>query len=314
MSSRKLIISSIVLAGLFGLPMTAQAGFDWTPAPQKAAPAPQGSTSGQGQMPMMKDGPLTPEPDAMPDATMDVPPVPAESVPVENVESQTLPPPGTFAEAEGEQETSPAQQAEDQPVELVETTAEDQGPVLEGFGKEIPLAIALRDIVPPQFAYSFAEERFAGLIVSWRGGKSWHDVLNETLANHGLTSTKAGNAIIIETIEAAKARQDAARKVQTVQDDTKPSMPVIKMGMTRTWKGRPGYTLKEVIGDWSRVANVELEWLSPYDYPINSAFNFDGTYEEAVRNLLAQYARETPRPRGRLYPNLPQGPSILLVN
>ncbi|MCB1558483.1 MAG: hypothetical protein KDJ50_06135, partial [Alphaproteobacteria bacterium] len=68
MSSRKLIISSIVLAGLFGLPMTAQAGFDWTPAPQKAAPAPQGSTSGQGQMPMMKDGPLTPEPDAMPDA------------------------------------------------------------------------------------------------------------------------------------------------------------------------------------------------------------------------------------------------------
>ncbi len=314
MPSKKLVFSTFFVAGLIGLPMMAHAGFDWTPSPIKSAPAPQ-----PGMQAPVADGPLTPEPDAV----MDAPPVP-----VTDVDSQALPPPGTMASAEEGQTMTPTQESVDQPqdpVELVDTTAEpiptpiQNDKVLEGFGKEIPLALALRDIVPPEYAYSFADNAYAGRIISWRGGKPWQDVLNNALANQGLTSTMAGNAVVIESIEAVKARQmDAAAKAaiksEPVAEAPKPAIPVMKVGVTRTWQGRPGYTLKEVVGDWSKLANVELEWQSPYDYPINSAFNYEGTFEEAVRNLLSQYSRETPRPRGRLYPNLPEGPSVLMIN
>lgn len=315
MPSKKLAFSTFFVAGLIGLPMMAHAGFDWTPSPIKTSPVQQ---SGQQQAPVA-EGPLTPEPDAV----MEAPPVP-----VTNVDSQELPPPGIMATPSEDVALAPVQGPvfeEQPPVELVDTRTSplpapvDDAAILEGFGKEIPLALALRDIVPSEYAYSFADNSYAGRIVSWRGGKPWQYVLNDALANQGLTSIMAGNAVVIESIDAVKARQmDAAAKTaisgEFVAAAEKPSVPVMKIGITRTWQGRPGYTLKEVVGDWSKLANVELEWQSPYDYPINSSFNYEGTFEEAVRNLLSQYSRETPRPRGRLYPNLPTGPSVLMIN
>jgi hypothetical protein len=95
----------------------------------------------------------------------------------------------------------------------------------------------------------------------------------------------------------------------------KPVPQVIKNTASKfVWTARPGATLKDVLSDWSKTAKVELDWVTPYDYPIGNAFTFKGTFEQAVDSLLGTYSRESPRPRGRLYPNLPEGPSVLMVN
>lgn len=66
-----------------------------------------------------------------------------------------------------------------------------------GFGKDIPLALALRQIAPPNFAFSFAENVNPGIDISWQGDRPWDVVLNESLAPHNLGANIEGNNIFI---------------------------------------------------------------------------------------------------------------------
>ncbi len=54
--------------------------------------------------------------------------------------------------------------------------------VIDGFGREIPLALALRQIVPPQYAFSFGKGINPGALVSWDGGKPWNEVLEGAIS------------------------------------------------------------------------------------------------------------------------------------
>lgn len=54
-------------------------------------------------------------------------------------------------------------------------------PVLEGFGSDMPLALALQQIVPADYATSFESGINVGQIVSWDGGKPWDQVVNDML-------------------------------------------------------------------------------------------------------------------------------------
>lgn len=58
-----------------------------------------------------------------------------------------------------------------------------------GFGRDLPLALALSQVVPPNYAYSFAEDDSAGMTVSWEGGKPWDQVLDDMLSSQGLMAT-----------------------------------------------------------------------------------------------------------------------------
>lgn len=199
--------------------------------------------------------------------------------------------------------------------------------ILEGFGKDIPLALALRDIVPSKYAYAYANSSYAGLTVSWEGGKPWQEVLNDTLSSRGLAAQVSKNVVYIQPWSTPlgagnlspepKTRHEAeaiSGKVPTPLDIAPISQnSVIKANFKTIWTAKPGYTLREVIENWAKVANVQVEWTNPYDYPINDSFSYDGTFARAVAGLLTQYNDESPRPIGRLYPNLPKGPSILVV-
>ena len=54
--------------------------------------------------------------------------------------------------------------------------------VIEGFGSDMPLALALRQIVPAEYAFSFGRNVNAGENISWTGGKPWNEILKDALA------------------------------------------------------------------------------------------------------------------------------------
>lgn len=296
------------------------------------------------------------------------------------------------------------------PASAVETEAPvsisglDQTPV-QGFGKDISLAIALSQIVPPKYAFQFADGVNAGQKVSWQGGKPWIHVLSDVLVPNQLQAVIQGNVVIVKSASApafepqqaaapvapqapapapvfksdaaTEAKPDDAAETKVArlappatetgskQDlplpsekakamtapaaahaneaqaseanekkaletsmgsntkaDEKPvivaakdgKMPVVDMTHRRQWEAAPGRTLRETLEDWSGKAGAELEWMSPYDYPVDHAFAYEGTFNDAVESILALYSREDQRPRGRLYPNLPSGPSVLMIN
>lgn len=78
-------------------------------------------------------------------------------------------------------------------------------PVIEyaeavGFGRELPLALAMSQVVPSDYAFSFSDDSAAGEIVSWQGGKPWDQVLNDMLAGQGLRAIIQGKKVTIAAL------------------------------------------------------------------------------------------------------------------
>lgn len=383
------IFRVLILVGCL-TPSVAQAGFDWTPPP--AAPsAHQAAPVVQDAAPALS-GPLTPEPDALP-----VPVGNVESAPIAHNEPLVVnnkPAPAPVAEKVEEKEiiveAAPAPEAAPEPAPLPvpepapiaakpaptpTPVVADASPVsnpasndvIEGFGKDIPLAIALRDIAPAKYAYSFSPRDVAGAKISWRGGKPWQDVLKDALTPYDLGMVVNDNTITIfakqysatgsnsaalptpvappaapsadadtaDTLVANRpdnapapatdvaeplplvASQDAQAQeaaVKPASTEVRRTVSAMDMKSVRKWQARPGTTLRQTLETWAKDSNVEINWSTPYDYPISNAFYFEGEFTQAVDSLLSSYRSENPKPKGRLYPNLPEGPSVLMIN
>lgn len=110
------------------------------------------------------------------------------------------------------------------------TASDNQAfPVIEGFGTDMPLVIALTQIVPPDYAYSFGAGVNAGTLVSWEGGKPWNDVLTNVLAPlnidlkiHGKTVSlisRNAPAAAVPTPMAAPDQHSAVETPKTKAED-----------------------------------------------------------------------------------------------
>jgi hypothetical protein len=69
--------------------------------------------------------------------------------------------------------------------------------VIEGFGADMPLALALQQIVPSGYAYSFDQGVNPGALVTWDGGKPWNQVISDMLAPHNLGFAVEGTLVHI---------------------------------------------------------------------------------------------------------------------
>lgn len=227
--------------------------------------------------------------------------------------------------------------------------------VAEGFGRDLPLVMAIRQIVPAQYGFVFDQGIDPNAKVSWQGGQPWDIVLQNTLAPSGLSARINGNVVTIAraTTQVASAGtlpgmsnigpvggpvvMTDVVQTTTVQEmaATPVSMttppPVVDMGgmgmgyvnaaaagradllSNTTWSAPRNSTLRGILEQWSDRVGVELYWASEYDYPIQSAVSLQGTFEEAVQTLLKGLSESKPRPMGRLHPNAPNGPAVLVI-
>jgi hypothetical protein len=187
---RALAVSGIALLCFSS---AAQAGFEWRgplePPVRKSAPAPvQDDMSGLEPV-MSWDG-------------VSAAPAPVEAAPV----SPALAP---FAA------TSPA------PV----TTAAVSDDIVAGFGRDLPLVIALQQVAPAGHQFSFAPGVNPGAMVSWEGGKPWQAVMNDMLAPQGLGFQQQGNVIVVgpfrtdDAVLSPQATAAAAQMSSMPQED-----------------------------------------------------------------------------------------------
>ncbi len=196
----------------------------------------------------------------------------------------------------------------------------NSGSVVEGFGKNIPLAIALRQVVPPTYTFQFESNVSEGRPVTWKGGRPWVDVLNDMLAARKLHAGLQGNVLIIASGSEprltlpADSIGDAYAPIQSASNSAASQQrPVVDLQRTQKWSAQSGQSLHEILQMWSSDAKTELAWQSAKDYKLTSAFAFEGTFDQAVDALLSLYGDDANRPQGTLYPNLPDGPSVLLI-
>lgn len=74
--------------------------------------------------------------------------------------------------------------------------------VVHGFGKEMPLALALSQIVPADYGYSVQPNVNMGLRITWNGSRSWDIVINEAVAEFGLEAIVLGKSVVLKKIGA----------------------------------------------------------------------------------------------------------------
>lgn len=395
----------------------AHAGFQWvppesaelSPAPQVVAPAPQAVAPQRAPdfgAPQVIEGtapaPLAPAPFATPspkraaavamDDMMEVPahasaapasasmsqsnhylrlPAGAETAPM--AAPAAAPAPAAMAPLAPQ---APAMVEAPAPVSAPAPTGEK---VVRGFAKNVPLAVALRQVLPSEYGFSVDQNVSLGTQVSWQGGAPWRDVLNKMLEPAGLAAQEKDQLIEIvsmrgaapaapageEKLSAAFDAADVARPAPLQAAAAVPA-PVIEpaatpapvvpksMGYLKapasvpsapekahaaplsvlaapsapaplsllgstdspvvdSWTANRGDTLHDVLKDWAKRANIELTWQAEYDYPLQASVAFGGSFEEAVRALLAGFENATPQPFGTLHKNQVAGQTVLIV-
>ena len=167
------LMAGTMMSALF-MATPAHAGFNWTPPPPPPKAAASAATGSD-----IASAPLTPvdaDTAAPVSGKMSEPPVPAaESI--------------NWAAATPAPATMPMSAP---PVENVNYKE------VKGFGKDIPLAMAMNQIVPSDYAYSFAPEINPGTSVNWQGDRPWNVVLNDALAPAGLVAVIDNNSVRVQ--------------------------------------------------------------------------------------------------------------------
>lgn len=199
-----LTIVTLTALALIGATTAAQAGFEWkgpAAAPKKPSPTittTVGSTATgdmAGLEPVISWNGAVSE-TAMPAQKVDevdvtaiiTTPAPTEAAPQEVAAEEIV--------VETPMMTLlPATQAPEVTAPIV---AEAEGAdVLSGFGSDLPLVIALQQVVPAGYQYSFASGVNPGVSVSWDGGKVWQHVLADMLSAQSLGYKINNNTVVI---------------------------------------------------------------------------------------------------------------------
>lgn len=197
-----LTLVTLTALALIGATTAAQAGFEWkgpAAAPKKPAPTittTVGSTATgdmAGLEPVISWNGAVSE-TAMPaqkvddvDVTAIITATPPQAAPEEIVAEEIV--------VETPMMTLlPATQA---PEVTAPAVAADGADVVSGFGSDLPLVIALQQVVPVGYQYSFASGVNPGVSVSWDGGKVWQQVLTDMLAAQSLGYKINNNTVVI---------------------------------------------------------------------------------------------------------------------
>ncbi len=182
--STSMLCFSLVL-GVSLLPTRAQAGFEWVPPGTTVIDqAPQAPAASKAQVPsgsLDSVAPVTIEGTAPLPLAPNVPalaPVGAKSAPARAPEHVLVP---------------PASAQKDMAAQGKELDAKP----VKGFANDIPLTVALRQILPSDYGFSMAQDVDAGALVSWRGGAPWRQTLSDMLHVAGLGMQEDGQMIRI---------------------------------------------------------------------------------------------------------------------
>lgn len=184
--------------------------------------------------------------------------------------------------------------------------------VLEGFGRDIPLDLALRQIIPADRSYSLVDGVSPDIVVSWQGGRPWPEILEEMLASRGLdyrerdgqivifpSNAKAGQPLALTSRPAADAPADQASTGSAANE------PVGE----GEWRIEKGQWLYQTLSSWAEKAGWTVEWNMPRDFLLAHGAVFQGDFVSVAREILSHYADADPPLEAHFY----RGNRVLLV-
>lgn len=167
---------------------------------------------------------------------------------------------------------------------------DDSIQVVVGFGKDMPFATGLSQIVPKGWQ-GYAEDPQLKSIgtISWEGGRRpWITVLNEVLIENGLVATVNWDSkeIMFGVDPTASAPRAAASGGRSASPDS-------AAGRER-WVLQSGKTLRTNLEEWTKRAGWTLSWgPEDIDYNITASVEIQGDLvgdNGAITKVIQSYA------------------------
>ncbi len=217
--------------------------------------------------------------------------------------------------------------AGDAPMNMIPQNESNAGSY-RGFGRDIPLSMAVKQIVPNTMTVEFDSAHNINMNspVSWTGDGSWQSTLDKVLNKQGLTFDVRGNAVYVSR---QMGYSSAPMPVKTLSSS--PEM-VVSMPITQPapvampvpvrnvpvsnfqpdWSAGANDTLRQTLERWALQNGTVLRWTIDYDYRLKKPVSFEGSFTDAVESLLDEFRTVEPRPYGELKPNAGGGHMLMI--
>lgn len=179
---------------------------------------------------------------------------------------------------------------------LIQVGAPMPGPALEGWARDVPLSLALEQVVPNGWTTE-ASGVDMSTEVSWRGGRSWHAIVGDMAygyrfdvrvdwVNQQVTIGPAGSQAPSVAASPAPVRKEIApvpeeresAPVVVKVTEPKPAPVIPAAPAIEQWTLDPQKTLQENVEAWGQRAGWHVVWEGA-DYPVYAPTSFTGAFD-----------------------------------
>lgn len=203
----------------------------------------------------------------------------------------------------------PAPQAQGSQGRLIQVGAPMPGPALEGWARDIPLSLALEQVVPDGWTVRVRGVD-AGTEVSWRGGRSWHAIMGDMAYGYRFDArvdwvnqqvsigpagsqapSVAGSPEPVRKEVSPIVTKEAPAPVVVQAPESAPVPVVPAQPAVEQWTLDPQKTLRENIEAWGQRAGWRVVWEGA-DYPVYAPAGFTGSFdspEGPLATVIAAY-------------------------
>lgn len=193
---------------------------------------------------------------------------------------------------------------------LIQVGAPLPGPAIQGWADNIPLSLALEQVVPKGWTVETGGVDTSRL-VSWKGGRSWHAIVGDLAYGYRFDAridwvdqrvslgnvNTAAPSVAGSPAPVRKGGEDAVAAValppvrpadfQPAVRPIAPPAPVVQ-----TWTLDPSKTLRENVEAWTKKAGWSNVVWEGADYPVVSTAVFTGNFdspEGPLAELISAY-------------------------
>lgn len=146
-------------------------------------------------------------------------------------------------------------------------------PVISGFGRDLKLLDAIKQIVPAGWAV-FLKDDFVSKTnqsVSWRGGRRWVEVLDILANEQGITVTVDWTKRSLYVVERVVVETNHSKK-----NDAK----------ITSWTLKEGHTIGREIQTWAKSAGWKVVWNLGKDWSVPASTTFTGDFKSAATEVI----------------------------
>lgn len=86
----------------------------------------------------------------------------------------------------------------------------------------------------------------------------------------------------------------------------------VNPAVAEKWQAPRGSSLQEVLDSWARRKDITVSWTAKHLFPVKESLSVDGSFEQAVQSLVAQYNGDKMRPVAQVYTD-PADKKLVLV-